>query len=740
VNATARSEQALAAAMAQHRAGRLAEAERLYRLVCDADPNNARAFHLLGVVAHQLNRPDAAVLVGQAVLLDPAFAEAHNDRGAILAANGSFAQALSSFERAVTLNPAYTEARNNLGRALRSLGRFDEAATQFELVLQSMAGSPVAHFNLASAYELAGRNPDAEKHYRSAVSLRPDFVDAHIHLASLLQNMGRLPDALVHAERAVALRPDSAGARNNLGNILRILDRRADAIAQYEIALKIDPNSFMAHYNCGVALRGDARIAEARAHFARALALKPDFLEAELALCMAELPALYRDASEINERREAYAGRLARLDADVERIGMPAALSEIIGSHQPFYLPYQGGNDRELQALYGSLACKIMAARYPSPVLPKPPGSGERIRLGIVSGFFRQHSNWKIPIKGWLKMLDRDRFHVTGYYTSPERDAETDVAGSLCDRFVQGPLSLDGWRRQILEDAPHVLIFPEIGMDKVSTQLAAQRLAAIQCVSWGHPVTSGYSTVDYFISSELMEPADGADHYSEQLVRLPNLSIYYEPSDDPAVITDRVQLGLRADAVVYWCCQSLPKYLPQFDEVFARIAAEVPDSQFTFIEFAGGRDVTGMFRARLDRAFNSVGLDAADHCVFLPRLAPDRFVAAIGQCDVVLDSIGWSGCNSILESLVHNIPIVTFAGAMMRGRHTAAILEMMGIEDCTARTIDAYVSMAGLLGRDRAKRAELSARLAQQKHRVYRDRRCVAALEAFLERAVRSSG
>jgi predicted O-linked N-acetylglucosamine transferase (SPINDLY family) len=184
----------------------------------------------------------------------------------------------------------------------------------------------------------------------------------------------------------------------------------------------------------------------------------------------------------------------------------------------------------------------------------------------------------------------------------------------------------------------------------------------------------------------------------------------------------------------------LPKYLPQFDEVFARIAAEVPNSQFTFIEFAGGSDVTGMFRARLDRAFKSVGLDAADHCVFLPRLAPGHFVAAIGQCDVVLDSIGWSGCNSILESLVHNIPIVTFAGAMMRGRHTAAILEMMGIEDSTARTIDAYVSMAGSLGRDRAKRAELSARLAQQKHRVYRARRCVAALEAFLERVVRSSG
>jgi protein O-GlcNAc transferase len=739
MNAGGRSEQTLAAAMAHHRAGRLVDAERLYRLICDADPNNARAFHLLGVAAHQLRRPDAASLVGRAVTLDPDFAEAHNDRGVILAANGLFADALSCFEKAVALNPGYSDARNNLGRGLRSLGRFEEAVAQFELVLKSTPDSPVAHFNLASALELAGRNPDAEKHYRSAISLRPDFVDAHLHLAALLQGIDRLPEALAHAERSVTLRPDSAGARNNLGNILRTMGRRDDAIAQYETAIRIDPDSFMAHYNCGVALRGETRIAEARAHFARAFALKPDFLEAELALCMAELPALYEHESEIAERRGAYASRLARLRADVESARTPAVLADAIGSHQPFYLPYQGCDDRELQTLYGSLVCKIMAARYPAPVLPKPPAPQEPIRLGIVSGFFRQHSNWKIPIKGWLKMLDRDRFHVSGYYTSTDRDGETDAAEAICARFVQAPKSLDAWRRTILDDAPHVLIFPEIGMDKVSAQLAAQRLAAVQCASWGHPVTTGFPTIDYFISSDLMEGAGAAAHYSERLIRLPDLSIYYEPSDVPPVGIDRAQLGLRDNAVVYWCCQSLPKYLPQFDEVFARIAAEVPDCQFSFIEFGGGRGVTAMFRARLDRAFEAVGLNAGDHCVFLSRLAPDRFVAAIGQCDVVLDSIGWSGCNSILESLVHNLPIVTFAGEMMRGRHTAAILELMGIGETTARTIDEYVSIAGLLGRNAAKRTELSAQIENNKHRVYRDRDCIVALEAFLDGAVRNS-
>ena len=737
MNVGGRSEQTLATALAHHRAGRLIDAERLYRQVCDSDPDNARAFHLLGVVAHQLNRPDAASLVGRAVMLDPAFAEAHNDRGVILAANGLFADALSCFEKAVALNPGYSEARNNFGRGLRSLGRLEEAAKQFALVLKSTPDSPLAHFNLASVLQLVGQTADAEKHHRRAIMLRPDFVDAHLQLASLLQQTDRLPEALAHAERAVALRPDSAGVRNNLGNILRAIGRRDSAIAQYQAALGIDPNFFMAHYNCGVALRGETRISEARAHFARAFALKPDFLEAELALCMAELPALYQDESELAGRREAYANGLALLSADVDCAGSPAALADAIGSHQPFYLPYQGRNDRALQTLYGSLVCKIMAAKYTPAVLPNPPAPDEPIRLGIVSGFFRQHSNWKIPIKGWLKQLDRDRFHVTGYYTGEERDGETEAAAALCRRFVQGPRSLDAWREAILEGAPHVLIFPEIGMDKVSAQLAAQRLATVQCCSWGHPVTSGFPTIDYFISSDLMEPDSAAAHYSEQLVRLPNLSIYYEPVDLPSDRINRAQLGLRADAVVYWCAQSLPKYLPQFDQVFARIAAEVPNCQFAFIEFGGGKGVTEMFRARLACAFKAAGLDAANHCIFLPRLAPHRFVAAIGQCDVVLDSIGWSGCNSILEGLVYNLPIVTLASEMMRGRHAAAILDMMDVRETIARTIDEYVSIAGVLGRDKARRSVLSAEIAQKKHRVHRDADCAPALEAFLDRAVR---
>ncbi|MBV9459716.1 MAG: hypothetical protein JO141_19660, partial [Bradyrhizobium sp.] len=435
----------------------------------------------------------------------------------------------------------------------------------------------------------------------------------------------------------------------------------------------------------------------------------------------------------------AYASRLAAFSAKLESADISATFVDAIGAHQPFYLPYQGRDDRELQSQFGAAVCKVMASRYQPLDMPTPPAAGEPIRLGIVSGFFRQHSNWKIPIKGWLKMIDRTRFRVFGYHTGVEQDGETEVAAALCERFIAGPRPLDAWRAAIAEDAPHMLLFPEIGMDKVSAQLAAMRLAPVQCTSWGHPVTSGFPTIDYFLSSDLMEPQAADGLYSERLVRLPNLSIYYDAVDQAAIRIDRAELGLREDAVVYWCAQSLPKYLPEFDDVFARIAAKVPNSQFAFIAFGGGRGITELFKARLARSFSAKGLEAEDHCVFLPRLAPERFVAAIGQCDVVLDSIGWSGCNSILESLAHDLPVVAFEGQWMRGRHAAAILRMMQVEGTTARTTAEYVSIAGALGRDKGLRREISQRMAGSKHRVYRDVECIAGLEAFLEAAVRKS-
>ena len=386
------------------------------------------------------------------------------------------------------------------------------------------------------------------------------------------------------------------------------------------------------------------------------------------------------------------------------------------------------------------MAVWCLASRPRAPKLHRcrrRPAPDEAVRVGVVSSFFHLHSNWKIPIKGWIGQLDRTRFKVFGYHTGTRSDAETQLAAAMCERFVHRPLDAEGWRREILADAPHVLIYPGLWMDNFSFQLAAQRLARVQCNSWGHPETSGIATLDYFLSSDLMEPPDADAHYTEKLVRLPNLSIYYEPVATEPLAVSRAELGLRDDATVFWCGQSLYKYLPQYDDVFARIAREAGNCQFVFIRHNGGPPVNDLFQRRLDRAFAAHGLKADDCCVHLSRLNQSKFVAAIGRCDVFLDSIDWSGCNSALESLPHNLPIVTLRGALMRGRHSAAILEMMDVKDTIAGSIDEYVAIAAALARDPEGRRALSGRIAERKGRLYRDRSCIAALEDFLDRAAR---
>jgi protein O-GlcNAc transferase len=243
--------------------------------------------------------------------------------------------------------------------------------------------------------------------------------------------------------------------------------------------------------------------------------------------------------------------------------------------------------------------------------------------------------------------------------------------------------------------------------------------------------------LDYYLSSDLMEPPDAGEHYSERLVRLPNLSIYYEPIETEPSVLDRAEFGLRSDAAVFWCGQSIYKYLPQFDYVFPSIAKAVQDCQFVFLRHPGAERISRIFQERLDRAFAASGLDASKHCLLLPRLSQTRYIAAMGMCDVFLDSIGWSGCNSTLESLCHNLPIATMEGPLMRGRHSAAILRMIGVTETIVDTVEGYVSTAVRLANHPVERNALSRKIAANKHRLYRDRACIAALEDFLDRAAR---
>jgi predicted O-linked N-acetylglucosamine transferase (SPINDLY family) len=705
------------------------------------------SYHIIDLFSCRVNsrekgRLDEAITFYQEALqLNPNFVEAYNNLGSALQENGRFEEAITYYKKALQLNPNVPVAYYNLGSALHKNGHLDEAITYYQKALQLNPNNPIAYNNLGSAFQENGRLDEAITYYRKALQLNPNYANAYNNLGSALQEKKLFDEAISCYQKSLRLNPNSDKAYNNLGTAFKNKGQLDEAITCYQKALQLNPNSTNAHYNLGTVLKEQAKFSEAVAAYDRVLESDPNHLLALWSRCMAQIPIIYRDTADIRISRNRYTEELLKLRSSVSLKtpeDIEAAL-EAVGTQKPFFLAYQGLDDRELQQCYGELVCKIMSSGYPQfsigPAMPLHLAR-EPLRVGVVSRFFYYHPVWKTIIKGWIENLDKRKLHLFGYYTGGRKDKETDKAKQYFIRFIENIYSFDDLCKTILDSKLHVIIYPEIGMDPVTIKLAALRLAPIQCAAWGHPDTSGLPTIDYYLSSELMEPPDGDGHYTEQLVRLPNLSIHYTPHEISSAEVSRKTLGLRPKSILYHCCQTLFKFLPQYDEIFPRIAQQVGECQFLFSSLPEIPTVIEQFRVRIYEAFARFNLNAADYVVFLPYLDQIKYNAFNRISDIFLDPIGWSGCTSTLEAIDCNLPVITYPSSFMRGRESAAILRMIGLKETIVSSLDEYVELAAKLGQDSEWRHRLSEKIAQNKYVVYGDRACITALEDFIERVV----
>jgi protein O-GlcNAc transferase len=700
--------EAFKSALGYQGSGDLQKAEHICKDILEAQPTNLNARNLLGVLCLQQK---------------------------------NYLLAIQHFEKAVSLGPNNPIVYFNLGNALRSKGNYGDAITSYQKAVQLDPNMADAYTNLGLVYQQRGDLQTAIACYQKAIQLDPNMTDAYNNLGLIYQQKGDFQTAITCYQKAIQLSPDMAEAYNNLGLLFFEEGRIDEAVVCYHNALQINTEYADAYYNLGMVLYVRGNREEAMFAYDMAIRYNPEMVAARFGCCISQLLMLYPDESSILISRQKYRDELIKLRDNLslnskEHVDLAV---DAVGRQQPFQLAYQGFNDVELQRMYGELVCRIMHAKNPQfaerPVM-HPSFAGETLRVGVVSGYFYRHSNWKIPIKGWVENLDRQRFDLFGYYTGKIKDEATLSARGCFRKFVEDIHSFEELCQMIQDDKLHILIFPEIGMDPTTIRLAALRLAPVQCTSWGHPETSGLPTIDYFLSSDLMEPPDADEHYTEKLIRLPNLSISYAPLDIPAIEADRNIFGLRPGSTLFLCCQSLFKYLPQYDEIYARIAQQVSDCQFIFIAHKSSW-ITEQYRLRLCNEFETNGLNPEEYLVFLPRLSQEQFHALNRVADVYLDSIEWSGCNTTLEALACNLPVVTLPGKLMRGRHSAAILKMMGLHETIAESLDHYIAIAVKLGKDVHYRKQITEMIASGRHRIYCDKTCIVALEEFFEKVVR---
>ena len=690
--------------------------------------------------------------------------------------SGLIEDAIACYRNVLLENPDNPALRHHLGTALLADGSAAEAVQELREATRLAPDDPDIWNDLAVAADAAGHLSDAESAFRRCLDLSANLPDVRLGLAHVLWRQDRTDEAAAILDTLAG-----TGQRDALVLLARIWLQRIDSVTEPEAALDasrkavdvaidsrdaeliaaahnarfdasgrsgdieaqrqiveqlclLQPDSAAAHLLRGRAalLFGhDAR--EAAAAFDRALAIDSESLEAQWFRCFLSVRHGHGDAEDIARSREDYARRLGDLRerirfADKDTLARAEALLGTIG---PAFLPYQGENDRDLQALFGEMAAEIMRARYPAP--PPSPENDGRIRIAFVSDVIYSHSNWKLR-RGWLRHLGGTRFHVSAYHLGERTDWLTDEIRGYCDAFHHIPGDFETALGQLRRDAPHIIVYPNIGLSASVAKLAALRIAPVQCTTWGHPVTSGLPTIDDFLSSDLMEPPGGEEHYTERLVRLPGLSITYDPVPAGDIALDRADFGLADNGVVYLAVQSLQKYLPQFDDAFPRIGATVPSARFVFIEDASEK-TNQLFRLRLASAFRRHGLDPDAHLRFLPKQPFDRFQQLLRNGDVFLDSMEWSGCNTTLEALRWDLPVVTAPGRFMRGRHSSAILEFIGLGGHVATDLDAYVAQASALGIDPEKRAAMRREIAAAKTKLSQDLSAVEGLMDYFTEA-----
>ncbi len=717
-------EQAMEVARGHHQAGRLAEAEEIYRRVLDQVPDHAGALHLLGVVAAQTGHLDAAIdLIGRAIAVNPAVAEYHNSLGEAYRQSGQRDRAVACLSHAIGLMPDYADAHNNLGNTLKDLGRLDEAIAAYRRAIELKPGGAEAQNNLGVALDRAGRPDEAIAAYRRAIDLKPDHCDAHINLAVALHAMGRLDEAIAACRRVLELRPGLVAAHISLGNALKGMGRLEEAIVVYRQVVALVPERAEAHTDLGAALGAAGRHVEAIAAHVHAIALKPDHAEAHnnlgvalhetgrldeaigaydraialkpsLAVAHNNLAGVFKDQGRLDE---ALAGFRAALDVEPDFTEAASNLLFTLHCHP----------DYDAQAILAEH--RRWARQYAEPLADQiRPHHNDRspdrkLRVGFVSPDFCNH-----PVGQSLLPLfthcDRLQTEVVCYSDAPIADPVTERLQALADEWHSTVGLSDSQVADRVRDG-RIDILVDLALHTAGNRLLvfARKPAPVQVSMLGLPSTTGLATIDYRLTDRYFDPPGSSDgDYTERSIRLPHCIWCYEPlAEAPPV---GALPSERNGFITFGCLNQVAKASRPALHLWLSILQALPGARLLI------QSPPGAHRDAVIQLFQAGGI-APDRVEFVPRVSRRAYLDRFHQLDLCLDPFPYNGHTTTLDALWMGVPVVTLAGRTGVGRAGVSVLSNLGVPELIAETPAQYVAIATALAADQERLAALRAGL-----------------------------
>ncbi len=679
-------------------------------------------------------------------------------RGMSSLASGRADDAESAFRSALAIAPRLTPAAVQLGIALGLRGRSSESEHIFREVIRQNPDHVNGHIYLGDICRHTGRPVEAADCYRRAIELGCRAIDVYLYLMQVLDKSGQFDQAIEVGRELSASFPDDARGHIRLGQLYYRSGQYRPAYDSFHRAHRLEPGNVDVLIDMGSAMMARYQPVEAESLFRKALVLSPGHTKALCQLVITlrqqnrldEAEDLCREAVRVHglpgiqlyratmvplvyESQEAIQQWRRRVNRRVERLLIRPSKVDATGltmDPSVFYLAYHGLNNRIIMQNIARL-CRSMCPDLndTSPHCCQNRESsvkGKRLAIGFISEYFRDHTIAKLS-RGLIDRLSRNRFEVTAVSLSNRSDAVTRQIRESADHWMVLPDHLFQARQMLADRKFDILFYPDIGMSRLSRYLAFSRSAPLQCVTWGHPDTTGIDTIDYFISARDLEPADAQDYYSETLIQLEHMpTYYYRPSLDIPT-PDRSRFGFDRNHPVYLCPQSLFKFHPDFDLVLAGILRRDRKGRVVIID-QNPRGLLDILRRRWLQTMP----DVTDRIVALPRQRNDAFMHLMASCDVMLDTLHFGGGNTHFEAFSLGVPVITMPGRAMRSRVALACYRAMSVSDCIAGSIEEYIEKAVHLANDGNDRCRISHQIRERNHVLYENQAAVDELEAFL--------
>ncbi len=685
-----------------------------YHSALRCKPDFAAAHNNLGNVLTKAGRPaEALASFDTALRYQPDFPAAINNRGLALRDQHRHAEAEASFRQAIRLLPKFAEAYINLGNVLRDQGAVDAAVACLREAINCNPKLPAAYTCLGNCYVDLGRAQEAVESFQSALQLAPRSADAWFGLGAAQRSLDQLDAAILSHQQAIQIKPDYAEALNNLGNIFAQQGKLDDAIQTFGQAVRVAPEHLAAHNNLGNLYRLQDRLDEAAASYREVLRRQPPSPAKSLRLSTL-CPTVFSHADEMSD----YYDRALREWSSLRGAVPYTDLSDLLAAanEPPYNLQFSSNNIRNLKQAYA----RIFDYRGPTFELPRP---SQKKKIGFVVTSHHEIAFLRL-IWSALKRMDSDEFALSIVCTSR---AVKGFRGSIHDPDVE-ILGLPEHPQRVIEailaSRFDILYYFEIGTDSLNYFLPFFRLAPVQCTSWGIQVTSGIPNVDYYLSSQLVEPEDATEHYTEQLIRGKTLLSYQTPVELPVAAKSREAFGFSQQQTIYLCAQHLGKFHLDFDPMLAAILREDERGIVVITQ-----DRYGYGARRLAERFERTMPDVASRVVQIPKQALPDYLSLVATADVLLDPPHFGGVNSTYDAIALDQSPVILPSQYHRGRYTLGCYKKIGVPDCIADSPDQYVRIANRLGRDREYRDEMRARIRESKHKLFRDQDSVAEHE-----------